>query len=83
MRYEKKDRVIVKVYDKYLVGEITDKRKMKKGNLFNIILESGKEIECSRSNALSEFIINDKLTKILWENEGKQLRPESGQENEE
>lgn len=71
MRYDKKDKVVVKVYDKYVVGEIIDKRKLKKGNLFVVMLESGKEIECSRSNALSSFIINDTLTKTLWNSENK------------
>lgn len=69
MRYDKKDKVVVRFYDKYVVGEIVDKRKLKKGNLFVVMLESGKEIECSRSNALSSFIINDALTKVLWNSE--------------
>ena len=66
MVFEKGDGVIVKVNGLFRVGKITNRTKLKRGLVYEVILENGKKVErCSVNKELSTAHIHKGLTKHL------------------
>tara|TARA_B100000927_G_scaffold248249_1_gene211811 strand:- start:541 stop:780 length:240 start_codon:yes stop_codon:yes gene_type:complete len=66
MVFEKGDSVIVKVNGLFRVGKITNRTKLKRGLVYEVILENGKKVErCSVNKELSTAHIHKGLTKHL------------------
>ena len=66
MVFENGDGVIVKVNGLFRVGKITNRTKLKRGLVYEVLLENGKKVDrCSVNKELSTAHIHKGLTKHL------------------
>ncbi len=66
MVFEKGDSVILKVNGHFRVGMVTKRTKLKRGLVYEVLLENGKKVDrCSVNKELSTCHIQKGLTKNL------------------
>ena len=66
MVFEKGDDIIVKVNGLFRVGKVTNRTRLKRGLVYEVLLENGKRVErCSVNKELSTCHIHKGLTKHL------------------
>ena len=66
MVFQKGDSVIVKVNGHFRVGVVTSRTKLKRGLIYEVLLENGKKVDrCSVNKELSTAHIHKGLTKNL------------------
>ena len=84
MVFEKGDNVIVKVNGHFRVGKVTGRTKLKRGLIYEVLLENGKKVDrCSVNKELSTAHIHKGLTKHLNKKQnGQDSRPDPGAEQE-
>ena len=73
MVFQKGDSVIVKVNGHFRVGVVTSRTKLKRGLIYEVLLENGKKVDrCSVNKELSTAHIHKGLTKHLNKKENGQ-----------